>query len=248
MPGDVSRETSSTAAGPYQTPPFERHERPLPKPTNLSSQEFAAGQAFAIAGAAATRACASLYCHYQELLLWSQRLALMGPQAEEVILERHYGEGLAALPMIPASARFGIDIGSGAGFPGLVIAAARPDIQMTLTEARERKWSFLATAARKASLNCRCLNARVASPLPAGIADSLDLVTARALKLEMPVLAALAERLSPEGRILLWIGERDPELPPELVATASVPLAGGHRRRILELRAAGSKIQRSEHS
>jgi 16S rRNA G527 N7-methylase RsmG len=120
-----------------------------------------------------------------------------------------------------------------------VLAAARPALEMTLVEARERKWSFLVTAARKASLPCRCLNARVANPLPAGLPKRIDLVTVRALKLETDVLGALARRLAPEGMVLLWAGECDPELPPELVRQANLPLAGAERRRILQLRPAG---------
>jgi 16S rRNA (guanine527-N7)-methyltransferase len=154
------------------------------------------------------------------------------------VLERHYGESLAALPLIPEDVRTGLDIGSGAGFPGLVLAAARPGLEMTLVEAREKKWAFLSAAARKASLPCRCLNVRVAVPLPAGLPASLDLVTARALKLDSDVLGALAERLSPEGRVLLWLGEEDPALPAALAPGRSVKIPGSERRRILELRRA----------
>jgi 16S rRNA (guanine527-N7)-methyltransferase len=178
----------------------------------------------------------ALYAHYQELSLWNQRLSLIGPGTADEVFERHYGESLAALPLVPATARHGLDAGSGAGFPGIVLAAARPDLEMTLVEARERKWSFLLAVARKASLPCRCLNARVQLPLPAGLPERLDLVTVRALKLEPEVLAALARRMGPEGRVLLWLGEKDPELPPELTPERSLRLAGSERRRILALR------------
>ncbi|HWM91404.1 MAG TPA: RsmG family class I SAM-dependent methyltransferase [Thermoanaerobaculia bacterium] len=184
------------------------------------------------------RALNALRAHYQELSLWNQRLSLIGPGTLNEVLERHYGESLAAIPLIPGNARFGLDIGSGAGFPGLVLAAARPGLEMTLVEAREKKWAFLSAAARKASLPCRCLNARVAVPLPAGLPASLDLVTARALKLDPDVLGALAERLSPEGRILLWLGEEGPALPAALSPGRSVRIPGSQRRRILELRRA----------
>lgn len=178
----------------------------------------------------------ALLAHYQELSAWNQRLSLIGPGTLGDILERHYGESLAALPLIPELARYGLDIGSGAGFPGIVLAAARPTLEMTLAEARERKWAFLAAAARKASLPCRCLNVRVEVPLPAGLPASLDVVTARALKLETDVLGALAERLSPEGRILLWVGEDDPPRPPQLEPGRTVRIPGSRSRRILELR------------
>jgi 16S rRNA (guanine(527)-N(7))-methyltransferase RsmG len=214
----------------------------------LSAQEFSAGITPLSPEPLLPGLLAALYRHYLELVLWNQRLALIGPGTEGEILERHYGEALAALPLLPTGAEYALDIGSGAGFPGLVIAAARPSLKMTLAEVREKKWSFLVTAARKAPLPCRCLNVRVASPLPAGIPESLDLVTVRALKLEPAVLAALTSRLAPGGRILLWVGDRDPELPPGLEPSASLKLAGGQRRRILALRAASPMILESEPS
>jgi 16S rRNA (guanine527-N7)-methyltransferase len=177
-----------------------------------------------------------LFAHYRELSAWNQRLSLVGPGTAGEILARHYGESLAALPLIPEGVPLqGLDIGSGAGFPGLVLAGVRAALEMTLVEARERKWAFLAAAARKASLPCRCLNVRVAVPLPAGLPASLDVVTARALKLEPDVLGALAERLGPEGRILLWIGDDVPPLPPGLAPARSVRIPGSRSRRILEL-------------
>jgi 16S rRNA (guanine527-N7)-methyltransferase len=177
----------------------------------------------------------AMYAHYQELSRWNQRLALIGPGTAQEVLSRHFGESLAALPLLQPEAREAIDVGSGAGFPGLVLAAARP-LEMTLVEAREKKWSFLLAAVRKASLPCRCLNVRVGVPLPAGLPETIDLITARALKLEPDVLQAFAGRLRPEGRILLWVGEKDPDLPPDLMSGRSVKIAGSERRRILELR------------
>jgi len=182
-------------------------------------------------------AMSALYAHYLELARWNERLGLIGAGTAEEVLVRHYGEALAALPLIPPSARRGVDLGSGAGFPGMVLAAARPDLEMTLVEAREKKWSFLVAAARKASLPCRCLNVRVASPLPDGLPESFDLVTVRALRLETDVLDAFARRLTPGGSMLLWVGTRDPELPRQLSPQASWQLIGGDRRRILQLRA-----------
>jgi 16S rRNA (guanine527-N7)-methyltransferase len=185
------------------------------------------------------RAIAALFAHYQELARWNRRTNLIGPGTAGEILARHFGESLAALPLVPEDARVGLDLGSGAGFPGLVLAAARldrPGLEMTLAEARERKWAFLSAAARKASLPCRCLNVRVQVPLPAGLPESIDVITSRALRLDAETWGALAERLAPEGRILLWVGENDPDLPPDLVAHGSVKLAGSERRRILALR------------
>ncbi len=107
---------------------------------------------------------------------------------------------------------------------------------MTLVEARERKWAFLLAAARQASLPCRCLNVRVRVPLPAGLPESIDVITSRALRLDAETWSALAARLREEGRLLLWAGEREPDLPPGLAACGEVKLAGSERRRILALR------------
>jgi 16S rRNA (guanine527-N7)-methyltransferase len=177
----------------------------------------------------------ALFAHYRELALWNRRTNLIGPGTAGEILARHYGESLAALPLLPAGARHGLDLGSGAGFPGLVLAAARPGLEMSLAEARERKWAFLSSAARKAALSCRCLNVRVQVPLPAGLPESIDVITSRALRLDAETWRALASRLDVDGRVLLWAGEHDPDVSPDLTPCGSVPLAGSEKRRILAL-------------
>lgn len=182
---------------------------------------------------------AALHAHYQELRRWSPRLALIGPGTVGEVLERHYGESLAALPLLgPRGELRGplVDAGSGAGFPGFVLAAARPDLETVLVEPRERKWAFLLAAARRAALPVRCLDARVAIPLPRELPERIGCVTSRALRLPAPVLAALGERLVEGGRILLWTGAEPPDLPAPLAVLRSVPLAGSASRRILDVR------------
>ncbi len=184
----------------------------------------------------------ALYAHYLELARWNRRLSLIGPGTAEDFIVRHYGESLAALPWVPEEGDL-VDLGSGAGFPGLVIAAARPRLTVTLVEARERKWSFLAAAARRAALSCRCLNVRVGLPLPKGLPDAVDRLTIRALKLDSSVLEALADRLRPAGSLLLWVGDELPELPPACALAGAVKLPGSDRRRIVELRRTDGKGQ-----
>lgn len=178
----------------------------------------------------------ALHAHYLELARWNARLNLIGPGTASEIVERHYVEALRALPLLPEGAGSLVDLGSGAGFPGIVLASVRRDLELTLVEAKERKWAFLETAARKAELPCRCLNVRVRVPLPDGLPDRIDAVTSRALRLDPSLLVALAERLSPRGVIVLWTAERRPELPPELVLDEAISLGGGTSRQILQLR------------
>lgn len=102
----------------------------------------------------------TLHAHYTELRRWSRRLALIGSGSVPDVLQRHYAESLAALPLLPPPTKSAerssppdlVDIGSGAGFPGWVLAAARPDLTAHLVEARERKWAFLQAATRRAQL------------------------------------------------------------------------------------------------
>ena len=176
----------------------------------------------------------ALFEHYRELRRWSARMSLLGPGDAGRAPERHYSEALAALPLLPDGPGVLLDVGSGAGFPGFVLAAARPDLTVTLLEPRERRWSFLMSACRRAGVAARCLRGRVDVPLAPDLPGVFDVVTVRALKLPGPALAALADRLSPRGRFLFWAGEADPELPPGLVPGRSLGLPGSRARRILE--------------
>jgi 16S rRNA (guanine527-N7)-methyltransferase len=175
----------------------------------------------------------ALWGHYEELRRWTPRLALIGPGTVGEVIERHFGESLAALPYLPPAGGRLVDVGSGAGFPGLVLAAARPQWDVTLVEARERKWAFLQAAARRGGLSCRCLNARVATLLPPGLPDVYEAVTVRALKLPPPVLAALAARLTPGGRFLLWVGAETPSLPAGWRLADAAALPGAVARRLV---------------
>jgi 16S rRNA (guanine527-N7)-methyltransferase len=190
-------------------------------------------------------AVAALHAHYLELRRWARRLALVGPGTLPEFLGRHYGESLAALPLLPQGPGTLLDIGSGAGFPGVVLAAARPDLEVVLVEARERKWAFLTAACRRAGLSCRCLNARVGPRLPAGVPERLDAVTLRALRLSPEALALLAPRLGAQGRLLLWQGGAQPELPPSLRVIRELPLADSRQRRIVQVQ--GMNATTREH-
>jgi 16S rRNA (guanine527-N7)-methyltransferase len=168
---------------------------------------------------------ANLHLHYLELRRWNRSLSLVGPSGREEIVERHYGESLAAVPLIGEEDKKVVDLGSGAGFPGLVLAMARPDLEVFLLEARE-----------KAALSATCLNARVGATLPEGVPEAIDVVTSRALKLSPEVLAAVSERLSPAGQLLLWTGTTNPKMPAGLSVVASRRLSGATARRLLQVR------------
>ena len=89
------------------------------------------------------RVSAALWAHYEELRRWNERISLVGPGTADEVVERHYGEALAALPLLGDAASL-LDVGSGAGFPGFVLAAARPALEVTLVEAQPAQVGLLA--------------------------------------------------------------------------------------------------------
>lgn len=91
-----------------------------------------------------------LYRHYDMLLRWNQRMNLttVRPGAETVI--RHYCESLffgASLPAVSGAISV-LDLGSGAGFPGVPLAILKPKWQVTLIESSQRKAVFLRESSR----------------------------------------------------------------------------------------------------
>lgn len=176
-----------------------------------------------------------LFAHYQELRRWNRRVSLVGPSEGPRLVRRHYVESLAALPLLASRDRVLIDIGTGAGFPGLVLACAKPTLRVTLIEPNQKKWSFLKTACRNAALSCDCLNARVAGALLAELPEQIDVITSRAVRIDELGLELLVGRLAARGRVLLWrAGSLGAEAPAGLVAARQIELAEGRTRRIVE--------------
>lgn len=181
-----------------------------------------------------------LHLHYVELRRWNPRLSLVGPGTAQDVVRRHYAESLAALPLLRAADRKLVDLGSGAGFPGLVLAAALPGLEVTLVEARERKWAFLKSALRHTGLSCACLNARVERSLPEGFPTEIDVVTSRAVAIGSETIDAL-HKGSPGMRFLLWKGRTGVALPPRWAISRELPLKDSDRSRILEIQYAAAE-------
>ena len=104
------------------------------------------------------------------------------------------------------------DIGSGAGFPGLVLAVALPHSQVDLIESVGRKCEFIQRAIDAAGIsNANVINARSEEIAAGDRRDSYDAVTARAVG-RLSTLAELASPLLRDGGILIaWKGKRDPD-------------------------------------
>jgi 16S rRNA (guanine527-N7)-methyltransferase len=176
-----------------------------------------------------------LFLHYSELRKWNRRLSLVGPGTSGAPVARHYGESLQASGFIGPKDRVVVDYGSGAGFPGWVLAAAHPQLDVTLVEANGKKWSFLELVSHKAALPCRCLNARVSAVIPEGFPLQVDLILVRAVRLGEREVSAVTSRLAATGRFLVWAGEEVPLVMDGLSIVREMPIVGSERRRILEI-------------
>jgi 16S rRNA (guanine527-N7)-methyltransferase len=125
--------------------------------------------------------------------------------------DTHIADSLSGLEL-PAvrDARRIADLGAGAGFPGLVLAAALPDARVALVESAARKCAWLERAVAAMGLsNVEVVHAR-AEEWESGLGAN-DLVTARALATLNVLVEYAAPLLAPGGALVAWKGRRDPE-------------------------------------
>ena len=134
----------------------------------LSPEEFAAETGVSRETLARLEAYAGL------LAQWNERINLVGRESLRNPWRRHFLDSAQLLPFLPKGSQSLIDLGSGAGFPGLVLAILGVSA-VELIESDARKCAFLREAARVASASVQIRNARIDS-LPPRLADA---VTAR---------------------------------------------------------------------
>jgi 16S rRNA (guanine527-N7)-methyltransferase len=135
---------------------------------------------------------------YLELLLkWNSRTNLSAVRSPEGIVERHFGESLFMASRLPAC-RTLLDLGSGAGFPGLPIQLARPDLKVTLAESQHKKSSFLREVVRTLELSTEIWGDRVEAMDPD---RRFDVVALRAVDRPIAALCAAKARLAEGGVI-----------------------------------------------
>ncbi len=143
---------------------------------------------------------------YLELLLqWNSRVNLTAVRSPQEVVRRHFGESIfAAFRLFPSEVGGGrlIDVGSGAGFPGLPIKLAQPDLEIILIESREKKATFLKEVVRKLRLQ----NVTVVSGRAETFGGDGDVVTLRAVESFQSVLPVAARLVGPAGRVALLIG------------------------------------------
>lgn len=129
----------------------------------------------------------------------------------EVAVDRHVADGLTGL-LVPAVSRAGsvVDIGTGAGVPSLVLAAARPDCQVVALDTVGKKVTWVMACAERMGLkNLTGVHAR-AEAWPEGL-DRFEVVTARAVAQLGVLIEYAAPLLAPGGRLVAWKGSIEGE-------------------------------------
>jgi 16S rRNA (guanine527-N7)-methyltransferase len=159
---------------------------------------------------------------YAELLTqWQTRTNLVAPSTLPVLWSRHFADS-AQLAALAPDARLWLDLGSGAGFPGLVVAileAGRPDFRMHLVESNQKKCAFLAEVARETKAAVDIHAVRIEDLAESAQSLKPDVVSARALA-PLPRLLELASPFFGPRTRGLFLKGREAEAEIEAASTA----------------------------
>ena len=150
-----------------------------------------------------------LHTYLTMLKDWNSRMDLTAVTDDEETVDKHFIDSLTVLKtgLIGEGASL-IDVGTGAGFPGMVLAMARPDLKVTLLDAQQKRLNFLqAVAEASGAENVRIVHARAEDGARKNeLRERFDIAAARALA----PLNVLCEYLLPyvrvDGRALCWKG------------------------------------------
>lgn len=184
----------------------------------VTSERLAADRATALTLISVSRETLERLDRYVALLLsWQQHTNLIAPSTESIVWTRHIADSLQLLSSAP-NAKTWVDLGSGAGFPGLVVACAlsAPGSVVHLVESIGKKANFLREAVRVTGAPAQVHGMRI-EEFVKNPPRAIDVVTARALA-PLERLLGLAYPLLKTGALGLFLKGQDVEA--ELTATA----------------------------
>jgi len=168
---------------------------------------------------------AALGAFSSELARWGARMNLVGSTDSDAI-RRHVEDSLAAAAHLPPEAAV-VDLGSGAGFPGIPLAIARPDLRLTLVEIREKRVAFLRHVARELALSIEIRPTSIETPS----GPDFDFALLRAVARPERSLQLGLAWVNASGEVWIWSGPAA-----QLSGADEIPLESGGR--ILRIRAA----------
>jgi 16S rRNA (guanine527-N7)-methyltransferase len=168
---------------------------------------------------------------------------LIGPREVPRLWERHVLNSAALAEAVPAGARV-VDVGSGAGLPGVPLGLARPDVTLTLVEPMARRVEFLQDVVRALETPWRVVRGRAEERSVVRAVGPVDVVTARAVAPLPRLVGWCRGLLSPGSQLIALVGARAaaevPALVPELEAAG---MRDVHTRAVgVELGAAATTV------
>jgi 16S rRNA (guanine527-N7)-methyltransferase len=151
-------------------------------------------------------------CKIQEyvrlLLRWNRTVSLTTVTSPSEVVARHFGESMYASRILPVENCRLVDIGTGAGFPGLALKIARPELKIDLIESNKKKCAFLGEVTRSLELADVTIHAQRYEEIRLG-EMVVEVATARAVGGFKDLLRWSASTLSPQGYLVLWVGADD---------------------------------------
>ena len=184
--------------------------------------------------------------HYAELLIdWNARFNLTAIVDPRDIVIKHFLDSLSVLRALPRRTRHLVDVGAGAGLPGLPIKIARPDVTVVLVEATRKKCDFLTAAIKELKVyNVFVVNARAEEAgRDPDHRESYDVAVARAVA-ELPVLAEYLLPLVKVGGVAIAQKSKGVEAEIERADTA-ILLLGGLNAEVVPVRVPGLPDERN---
>lgn len=178
--------------------------------------------------------------YYESLTETNKVMNLTAISGEEDTARLHFLDCAALLTLTDFTAKRVIDVGSGAGFPGLVLKIARPDLEMTLLDSLDKRVRFLSGLCGELGFaDVRCVHAR-AEEAPKEFRQDFDIAVSRAVAR----LNLLAELCLPFVRVGgLFLAMKGPELTEELEeARRGIALLGGQVERVVETTVPGTEL------
>lgn len=170
-------------------------------------------------GAALTPAQAEQCDRYAALLVeWNRKMNLTGITDPEGMLIKHFVDSLTAAPFLPSDPFSLIDVGTGAGFPGVPLAILRPDCTLTLLDSLQKRLTFLEAVCTALNLPARRIHARAedAGRRPE-LRERFDVATARAVA-PLPLLCEYCLPFVRPGGC--FVALKGPDAPAETEAAA----------------------------
>lgn len=160
---------------------------------------------------------ARLAIYADQLKRWQKTINLVAPKTLSEVWTRHFADSAQLFAHIPNGARHLMDLGSGAGFPGLVLAIMAAEkrqydeglggLRVTLVESDTRKTAFLRDVARQTGIAVDIMSTRIESIPKSANVGEVDVITSRALA-PLPRLFDLVEPLFRSHSVALFLKGR----------------------------------------